>query len=294
MVKSSIQSSSTPLTRPSPSKQLSKQQHPVIGLLAENIKSLWQSQLRVFPYETPTDLGYVEGSLEGEQLTIENTCYQTLQFRKLHLELAKVGDTLDILHCVMFPHPCFELPIFGADIVAARGMICAAIVDLSPVAADRQLPARYTKALAALPVAPFSQPRDLPAWGDIFSDFCLFVRPVNEQEERTFVNQVMHYLSIHTQQACEAVAVSSQQARIAITASQRRYCVQQQKNDKTRRILERAFGNAWAQRYMETMLFDVPGGDVAGVSVVEAGEPMPILNNFKESDIASRPVAVAD
>jgi phycocyanobilin:ferredoxin oxidoreductase len=55
------------------------------------------------PYPMPESLGYVEGRLEGEKLTIENRCYETPQFRKLHLELAKVGTTLDILHCVMFP-----------------------------------------------------------------------------------------------------------------------------------------------------------------------------------------------
>jgi len=45
--------------------------------------------------------------------------------------------------------------------------------------------------------------------------------------------------------------------REAIAAAQRRYCAQQRQNDKTRRILEKAFGEAWADRYMRTVLFDV-------------------------------------
>ncbi|MEM9088459.1 MAG: phycocyanobilin:ferredoxin oxidoreductase [Cyanobacteria bacterium P01_F01_bin.53] len=243
---------------------LSKHQHPAIRLLADNITTLWKSQLRVFPYNTPTDLGYVEGTLEGEQLTIENTCYQTLQFRKLHLELAKVGSHLDILHCVMFPYPRYNLPIFGVDIVAARGVICAAIVDLSPVSADsvsdnssvRQLPAPYVKALQTLPPVEFSHYRELPPWGDIFSEFCLFIRLDDPQEERAFVNQVMQYLSLHCQLAREATTVDSIKVQASILAGQQYYCSQQQKNDKTRRILERAFSKAWAQRYLETMLFD--------------------------------------
>ncbi|MEO1182898.1 MAG: phycocyanobilin:ferredoxin oxidoreductase, partial [Cyanobacteria bacterium J06636_28] len=32
----------------------------------------------------------------------------------------------------------------------------------------------------------------------------------------------------------------------------------QQQNDKTRRILERAFDPVWAERYMTTVLFDLP------------------------------------
>jgi len=232
------------------------QQHALISRLAETIKTVWQHQLMVFPYEVPTDLGYVEGNLEGEKLVIQNTCYQTFQFRKLHLELAKVGNTLDILHCVMFPHPCFNLPIFGVDIVAARGNITAAIVDLSPVSSDRTLPDGYVQMLDQLPRYSFTHPRDLPEWGKIFSDFCLFVRPNTPEEERAFLNQVIQYLSLHCQLACEAQSLDTLEARSLILAGQRRYCLQQQKNDKTRRILERAFDKDWAQRYLETMLFD--------------------------------------
>ena len=32
----------------------------------------------------------------------------------------------------------------------------------------------------------------------------------------------------------------------------------QQQNDKTRRVLEKAFGEEWAENYMTTVLFDVP------------------------------------
>ncbi len=238
-------------------KQQVKQQHPLISRLADSIKSIWQSQLMIFPYETPKDLGYIEGSLEGEQLTIENTCYQTFQFRKLHLELAKVGSHLDILHCVMFPHPCYDLPIFGVDIVAARGVITAAIVDLSPVSGDARLPAGYAEALGKVPPYAFTHPRELPAWGDIFSEHCLFVSPKSPEEERAFLNQATQYLFLHSQLACVATSFDTIEDRAQILAGQRNYCLQQQKNDKTRRILERAFDREWAQRYLQTMLFDV-------------------------------------
>lgn len=231
-------------------------QHPLISRLATIITSLWQHQLMVFPYSVPEDLGYVEGSLEGEQLIIENTCYQTFQFRKLHLELAKVGNNLDILHCVMFPHPCFNLPIFGVDIVAARGNITAAIVDLSPVSADGTLPDGYADAIAQVPPFAFTHPRDLPVWGSIFSEHCLFIRPTTAAEERAFLNQATHYLSLHCRLACEARSLEDSFAHAQVLAGQQRYCFQQRKNDKTRRILERAFNPEWAQRYLETMLFD--------------------------------------
>jgi phycocyanobilin:ferredoxin oxidoreductase len=232
------------------------QQHPLICQLADSIEAVWQRYLELAPYQLPEDLGYVEGRLEGEKLTIENRCYQTPQFRKLHLELAKVGTSLDILHCVMFPRPDYALPMFGTDLVGGRGLISAAIADLSPTSATGTLPSAYQTALQALPDAAFSQPRDLPDWGEIFSSFCLFIRPANSEEEAQFLARVTGFLEIHCQQAIDTPATSDRQAEIL--AGQRRYCTQQQQNDKTRRVLEKAFGTNWAERYMTTVLFDLP------------------------------------
>lgn len=233
------------------------QQHPLIRQLAEAIASVWETQLDLHPYALPAEFGHVEGRLEGDRLVIENYCYQTPQFRKLHLELAKVGSALDILHCVMFPHPEYDLPMFGCDLVGGRGQISAAIADLSPVSGDRQLPSAYRELLAALPEVEFSQPRELPEWGEIFSSYCLFVRPGDADEERQFLDRARDFLQVHCQQATQAAPVSPER-RAENLAGQHRYCTQQQQNDKTRRVLEKAFGNDWAERYMTSVLFDLP------------------------------------
>ena len=242
---------------PTSTTSLRSQQHPLIRQLADAIELIWQQHLELEPYTIPAELGYVEGKLEGEKLTIENRCYQTPQFRKLHLELAKVGNTLDILHCVMFPRPDYALPMFGCDLVGGRGQISAAIADLSPLSQDRSLPTQYATALQALPQPNFSQPRELPVWGDIFSQFCTFIRPGSSQEEVMFLERVQAFLEIHCQQAIAAQpAGAAQQAEIL--AAQQDYCTKQQQNDKTRRVLEKAFGKDWAEHYMTTILFDLP------------------------------------
>ncbi|WP_197984926.1 phycocyanobilin:ferredoxin oxidoreductase [Leptolyngbya sp. Cla-17] len=235
---------------------LRSRQHPLIHRLADTIETTWKTYLELSPFTIPEGLGYVEGALEGEKLVIENHCYQAPQFRKLHLELAQVGTGLDILHCVMFPNPEYALPIFGADLVGGRGAISAAIADLSPVNPERSLPERYQQALAELPNLTFSQPRALPDWGDIFSEFCLFVRPMGEPEEEVFLQRVQDFLTVHCQLASAESPITSELAIAQIIAGQRYYCTKQQQNDKTRRVLEKSFGAAWAERYMTTMLFD--------------------------------------
>lgn len=233
-----------------------EQQHTLIHQFADRIEACWQRYLDLSPYPLPDDLGYVEGRLEGEKLIIENCCYQTPQFRKLHLELAKVGNSLDILHCVMFPRPDYALPMFGTDLVGGHGQISMAIVDLSPISQAGRLPSAYQAALQALPSLDFAQARTRPAWGDIFSEFCLLVRPGTAEEEAQFLEQAAAFLEIHCQQAIATTPTPERRAEIL--AAQQYYCTQQQQNDKTRRVLEKAFGAAWADRYMTTVLFDVP------------------------------------
>ncbi|WP_324282420.1 phycocyanobilin:ferredoxin oxidoreductase [Cyanobacterium aponinum UTEX 3222] len=239
------------------SSDLKDRLHPLINQLAETIITTWQENLSLSPYQLPEGLGYVEGKLEGERLTIENRCYQTTQFRKMHLELAKVGTNLDILHCVMFPHVNYPLPMFGCDIVAGKAGISAAIVDLSPTNAEKNLAEDYNNALSALENSQFSDVRDLPVWGDIFSPFCLFIRPANEEEEIQFLNRVRDFLTIHCQIAEKSQSISDEE-KLIYWEGQKNYCSQQQQNDKTRRVLEKAFGEEWAENYMTSVLFDLP------------------------------------
>ncbi|MCS6958931.1 MAG: phycocyanobilin:ferredoxin oxidoreductase [Pseudanabaenaceae cyanobacterium SKYGB_i_bin29] len=234
--------------------------HPLVGQLADRIESLWQQYLELAPYDDmPADLGYVEGALEGERLTIENRCYQAPQFRKLHLELAHLSQGLDILHCVMFPRSEYSLPIFGTDLVGSKtGVISAAIVDLSPVNPDRSLPLCYQRRLSQLAPLVLKEPRALPEWGDIFSDYCLFARLTDPEEGQKFLQRVEEYLVIHCEIAIETQPLQSLEEIDHIRSRQQNYCLKQQQNDKTRRVLEKSFGTEWTERYMTTMLFDVP------------------------------------
>ncbi|AFZ46429.1 phycocyanobilin:ferredoxin oxidoreductase [Cyanobacterium stanieri PCC 7202] len=236
---------------------LKERLHPLINQLGDSIVDTWRSHLDLSPFELPEELGYVEGKLEGERLTIQNCCAQSREFRKMHLELAKVGENLDILHCVMFPKSEYPLPMFGCDIVAGKKGISAAIVDLSPTSGDKKLSSQYQEKLSSLEDDNFQDVRELPPWGDIFSPYCLFIRPSDEQEEQKFLHRVVNFLTIHCQIATSSNQVNEQEKQLYLEG-QKHYCNQQQKNDKTRKILEKAFGIDWADTYMTKVLFDIP------------------------------------
>ena len=231
--------------------------HPLVTSLAEQIRTCRTALPDLSPLAVDPALEAISGMLDGETLFIRNELHQCLGLRKLHLEIARLGMGLQILHCVFFPDPRFDLPVFGADIVASKAGISAAIVDLSPVC--DALPNAVSQPLSALKLPPFQQVRDLPAWGTIFSPYVRFIRPVDEQEETWFVGLVAEYLNI-LRQAILATAPDAVNELPTIDRQQGQlsYCRQQKRNDKTRRVLEKAFGSAWADRYIEEMLFDDP------------------------------------
>jgi phycocyanobilin:ferredoxin oxidoreductase len=231
--------------------------HPLVDALADRIRSCWADLPELQPLAVDPELELISSSLDGEDLFIRNELRRSRGLRKLHLETARLGAGLQILHCVFFPDPRYDLPVFGADIVAGRGVVSAAIVDLSPVTG--QLPEAVTRRLEALPVRRFSQERELPEWGSIFSPYVRFVRPADGAEEQQFIDLVADFLGVLADASREVEAQPlDHPSTVERHQGQLSYCRQQKRNDKTRRVLEKAFNPEWADRYIEELLFDDP------------------------------------
>jgi len=231
--------------------------HPLVDALAERIRQCRDALPELQPLQVDPALEAVSGRLDGEDLFIRNELHRARGLRKLHLETARLGAGLQILHCVFFPDPRYDLPVFGADIVAGPAGVSAAIVDLSPV--DAHLPPAIEAGLTALPRREVGAVRDLPPWGTIFSPHVLFVRPGSAAEESAFVETVADRLGVLSDgvRACCAHG-SDDPATVRRWHGQLHYCRNQKQNDKTRRVLEKAFDPLWAARYIEELLFDDP------------------------------------
>jgi phycocyanobilin:ferredoxin oxidoreductase len=106
---------------------------------------------------------------------------------------------------------------------------------------------------------PFRERRDLPPWGSIFSPHVLFIRPQSPAEEEWFLEEVAARLALLAAECRTAQPLPpGDAATLARWEGQRHYCHQQKQNDKTRRVLEKAFNPEWANTYIETLLFDDP------------------------------------
>ena len=190
----------------------------------------------------------------GRELYIENEFYKAKGFRKLHIEVAEFSKNLKILHCVFFPDPKFDIPIFGMDLVKINDIVSAAIVDLSPASKNQGL--KYEKFLSEIDKSSFTSLREIPNWGEIFSGNVFFASLKSWSEQKDFCRVVDEYLSILIKLSKEAKPEFNNKIIQERIDYQKKYCVQQMKNEKTSMVLLKYFDEKWVNNYISTVLFD--------------------------------------
>ena len=195
----------------------------------------------------------IECKEEGREFYIENEFHKAKRFRKLHVEVAEFSNNLKILHCVFFPDPFFNIPIFGLDLVKTKTIVSAAIVDLSPVS---KINNPIYEFLDDVKKDGFTMKRSIPEWGDIFSKNVFFASLMNQNEQNYFYKIVDQYLTILIDLNKDLepdLNTDSVNERIYF---QKNYCKQQMKNEKTSLVLLKYFDKPWVERYIKEILFD--------------------------------------
>ena len=177
--------------------------------------------------------------IETEDFGWTNTRWSSSRFRLAHVERFE-QPKFSVLHTVIFPYITDPSPIFGFDIIASDSKATGLFFDLSPT---------------VTPVEPFSrrdysEPRDRPEWGDIFSEHWVACRP-------TFVEAVEicdhactvlgQYLDQLTSQTTHLIGLVRQ--------AQNHYSLQQRQNEHTTRVIKKILGPERGTYFVENILF---------------------------------------
>ncbi len=227
---------------------------PFILELLQNIRGHRSMMEKLKCIKIDPKLSNIIFNEKDRELYIENEFHKAKGFRKLHIEVAEFSRNLKILHCVFFPDPKFDIPIFGMDLVKINEIVSAAIVDLSPVSKNQDI--KYETILAKVDKSGFSSLREIPSWGGIFSKNVFFASLKNESEKNAFSKIVDQYLSILIELSRESQPDLDKEIIQERIDYQRNYCVQQMKNDKTRIVLLKYFDEQWVDDYIKNVLFD--------------------------------------
>ncbi len=227
---------------------------PLILDLLQNIREHRSMLENLESIKVDPNLKNIVSSEIGRELYIENEFHKAKGFRKLHIEVAEFSKKLKILHCVFFPDPKFDIPIFGMDLVKINDIVTAAIVDLSPSAYEQG--AKYEKALSEVDKSSFTSLREIPNWGEIFSKNVFFASLKSKSEKNDFCRVVKQYLSILIKLSKEAKPECKEEIIQERIDYQKNYCAQQMKNEKTSMVLLKYFDEKWVNNYIKTVLFD--------------------------------------
>ncbi len=238
------------------SKSLTKTKlaDPLILTLLQNIRGHRSNLKDLNCIELDPNLTNIISNEKGKELYIENEFHKATGFRKLHIEVAEFSKRLKILHCVFFPDPKYDIPIFGMDLVKVNEVVSAAIVDLSPSSKNQNI--KYDKLLSNIDKSVFASEREIPRWGDIFSENVFFASLKNDIEKNAFCNIVDHYLMILIKLSQSVIADSDNKIIEERINYQKNYCIQQMKNEKTSLVLLRYFDEKWVNDYIKKVLFD--------------------------------------
>ena len=227
---------------------------PFILSLVKNIDNKISKLVNIESIDINSEFSNIVSDKEGNEYYIENQFHKAKGFRKLHIEIAQFSGNLNILHCVFFPDPLYDLPIFGLDLIKVNKMVTAAIVDLSPVSTSEKN--NYEEQLRKVPKGGFTKIRKIPEWGTIFSENVLFASLNNENEENLFFEIVDQYLTILLELSKNIMPDPIQERIDERIDYQKRYCIQQLKNDKTSSVLQNYFNKDWVEKYLKEILFD--------------------------------------
>ena len=227
---------------------------PLILTLLQNIRRYRSNLKNLECIEVDPQLTNIVSDEEGKEFYITNEFHKAKGFRKLHIEVAEFSKRLKILHCVFFPDPKYDIPIFGMDLVKVNEIISAAIVDLSPVSKNQNT--KYDKLVPKVDKNIFSSWREIPKWGKIFSKNVIFASLKEESEKESFCYIVDQYLDILIELSKETQPDVDEEIIRERIDYQKNYCIQQMKNDKTSMVLQKYFDEEWVEDYIKNVLFD--------------------------------------
>ena len=235
--------------------------------LDETIKAFSTFQTR--PYPIDNDFLFRESffgsSSNPKKVILETWGLKTEKIRQARCACLQAGEITSVMNLVISPFNNYDLPFFGADFVTLpNGHLIA--LDLQPALKDDIVHTQYF--LGKLKSIHANWQSKLPSGGDIpseakkyFSPGFLWTRiPLGEDGDK-LINQVIkpafdEYLNYFLDLVTNAKRISPERSSNLLNG-QKKYMRYRAEKDPARGMLRGFFGDAWAENYINNILFDL-------------------------------------
>jgi hypothetical protein len=198
-------------------------------------------------------------------LTWRNWLFTAPGLRRAHVELFAVDAQFSVLHVCLMPDLTRREPVFGLDLIGGKTVATGVFLDLSPTLPCASAAAAARRLLAAPGPLAFGHPRPRPDWGDIFSPDFICVRARSPADAAGALDHGFAVLAAYLAAFAAAPATAAPgadppgQLEASVRAAQSAYCRAQRANRHTRRMLAGFVGADEADRFIDTVLFPLPG-----------------------------------
>ena len=235
--------------------------------LDDAVQALEPLSVEPYPIEEKFLLkkGITGSKAKPTAVTTATWACKTTKFRQVRAACVNAGASASVLNFVINPHPDFDLPFFGGDLVTLpSGHLLA--LDLQPACKSDQA---HTEHVWNRLVPRFENWRTkLPDGGPIpeeaqpfFSPGFLWTRLPLGDEGNLLIESVVRpafndYLSLYLELASEAKQVSAAR-RDELLAGQKRYTEYRSEKDPARGMHTRFYGSEWTEDYIHNVLFDL-------------------------------------
>ncbi len=191
-----------------------------------------------------------------ENLRWTNIVYGGSLLRRAHLEIFEIADHFAVLHLCIFPHLNDRTAIFGFDMVGGHSQATGIFLDFSSVTDGPPVPA-LGDAVPAAERNNFTMKRQLPDWGSIFSQDALAIRPAGPGEVHSALALAHRALAYYLESLTDPQGDQVRESQVI--DGQAAYARAQRMNPHTFRMLARFVGHAAARRFIDDVLFPLPG-----------------------------------
>ena len=235
--------------------------------LDETIKAFSTFQTR--PYPIDNDFLFRESffgsSSNPKKVILETWGLKTEKIRQARCACLQAGEITSVMNLVISPFNNYDLPFFGADFVTLpNGHLIA--LDLQPALKDDIVHTQYF--LGKLKSIHANWQSKLPSGGDIplearqyFSPGFLWSRIPLGAEGDQLISQIIKpafddYLNFFLDLVTNAKRISPERSSNLLNG-QKKYMRYRAEKDPARGMLRGFFGDAWAENYINNILFDL-------------------------------------
>lgn len=88
------------------------------------------------PLPIPEGLALMEGELRSRPVAMESLAWHSRLFRLIRYTALYSDAGIDTFNLVLYPHHCFDAPIFASDWVVGGGQLRVAVIDAMPLFAE--------------------------------------------------------------------------------------------------------------------------------------------------------------